>query len=337
MSNIVKTEETGRLMEQVLIGGDMSKLTAPDRVMYYKQVCESVGLNPLTKPFEYINLNGKLTLYAKRDCTDQLRSINGVSIVIVSREVVDDCYVVTARATDKHGRHDESIGAVPIANLKGEAKSNALMKAETKAKRRVTLSVCGLGLLDETEISSIPGAYPQPSGVIAPTSGAAERVQPERIQVINELAVKMQEFCNDGQFEDAVLEAENCALDADERVYLWTNFDAPTRKQLKVASKAIKERYAAQTIEAQPAPESSTAIIDEAVSTQASDKISDAQRKRLEAIISKHKLNREDLKLWCSENHNAASFADLTKAQYKEFDEYIAGIIEFANQTEEKI
>jgi hypothetical protein len=35
------------------------------------------------------------------------------------------------------------------------------MKGETKAKRRVTLSICGLGLLDETEIESISDGKPQ--------------------------------------------------------------------------------------------------------------------------------------------------------------------------------
>jgi hypothetical protein len=149
------------VLEQVVVQGDLSKLNTQDRVMYYRQVCQSVGLNPLTKPFEYISLNGKLRLYALRDATDQLRKINGVSIVIAAREVVEDCYVVIARATDKTGRHDESIGAVPIASLKGEFRSNAMMKAETKAKRRVTLSICGLGWLDETEAENIPSAqYP---------------------------------------------------------------------------------------------------------------------------------------------------------------------------------
>jgi hypothetical protein len=32
------------------------------------------------------------------------------------------------------------------------------MKAETKAKRRVTLSICGLGFLDESELESVRGA-----------------------------------------------------------------------------------------------------------------------------------------------------------------------------------
>lgn len=148
------------MVEKVVVQGDLSVLNAPERLAYYKQVCESVGLNPLTKPFEYIKLNNKLTLYAKRDATDQLRKIHGVSIKIVAREKVDDLYIVTAQATDKNGRVDESTGAVSLAGLKGEAAANAIMKAETKAKRRVTLSIAGLGLLDETEVGSVPSAVP---------------------------------------------------------------------------------------------------------------------------------------------------------------------------------
>jgi hypothetical protein len=34
-----------------------------------------------------------------------------------------------------------------------------MLKAVTKAKRRVTLSLCGLGMTDESEVDSIPGAY----------------------------------------------------------------------------------------------------------------------------------------------------------------------------------
>jgi hypothetical protein len=151
---------TPETMETVLVKGDLSTMKTEERLSYYQAVCESVGLNPLTQPFAYIQLNGKLTLYAKRDCTDQLRKIHKISITIAAREVVEGCYVVTARAKDPEGREDESIGAVPIESLKGENRSNALMKAETKAKRRVTLGICGLAFLDESEISSVPGAVP---------------------------------------------------------------------------------------------------------------------------------------------------------------------------------
>lgn len=158
MNSVIKNEAIAERIEQVLVGGDLSKLSADERLGYYRMVCESIGLNPLTKPFEFITLNGKLTLYARKDATDQLRNIHQTSVVIIAREVVEGCYVVTAQAKLPSGRTDESIGAVPIENLKGEAKCNAMMKAETKAKRRVTLSISGLGMLDETEIETIPGA-----------------------------------------------------------------------------------------------------------------------------------------------------------------------------------
>ncbi len=148
------------VLEKVVVQGDLSKLTPQERVLYYRQVCESLGLNPLTRPFDYIVLNGKLTLYARKDATDQLRRIHGISVQIVGREFVDalGLYVVTARATAPDGRTDEAVGAVSVKGLSGENLANAIMKAETKAKRRVTLSVVGLGWTDESEVDTIPGA-----------------------------------------------------------------------------------------------------------------------------------------------------------------------------------
>lgn len=138
-------------IEKALIHGDLSSLSEEDRLSYYNKVCESLNLNPLTKPFDYIKLNQKLTLYATKSCTEQLRQIHNISLTISSREKIDSVYVVTAKAKTRDGREDESTGVVNTENLKGEALSNAMMKAETKAKRRVTLSICGLAMLDESE------------------------------------------------------------------------------------------------------------------------------------------------------------------------------------------
>lgn len=158
MSNAVAIQgQTLGKIEQVLINGDLSRLSEGERLQYYRAVCESVGLNMLTKPFDYITLNGKLTLYARKDATDQLRNNRKVSIKIVDRQQIGDVYVVTAEASIGD-RTDSSTGAVSVSSLKGEALANAFMKAETKAKRRVTLSICGLGLLDETEVESIPAS-----------------------------------------------------------------------------------------------------------------------------------------------------------------------------------
>lgn len=138
-------------IEQVLMTGNLAALSDQERVIYHNRVCETLGLNPLTRPFDYLTLNGKLLLYARKDATDQLRKINGVSITGMEREHAGDLYIVTVSAVDKDGRTDQSSGAVNTKGLAGEALANALMKAETKAKRRVTLSISGLGMLDESE------------------------------------------------------------------------------------------------------------------------------------------------------------------------------------------
>jgi hypothetical protein len=157
--NIPAKISSGDIMEQVIIKGDLAKLAPEERVRYYGEVCRSVGLNPLTKPFEFISLNGKLVLYATRTCGDQLRKINGVSLEIVSRVVTDDVMTIHVRARLPDGRCDEDYGSVFYpSSLKGEARANAELKCVTKAKRRATLSICGLGWLDELEIETIPVA-----------------------------------------------------------------------------------------------------------------------------------------------------------------------------------
>jgi nitroreductase len=143
---------TAETLEAVVAKGDLSRLTAAQRVEYYHSVCQSIGLNPLTQPLQYITLQGRLVLYARREATDQLRKIHGISLAIADRFIQDGLAVVTVKATDKHGRSDEDLGVVAIAGLKGEAASNAMLKAITKAKRRATLSLCGLGFLDESEL-----------------------------------------------------------------------------------------------------------------------------------------------------------------------------------------
>lgn len=159
MSAITTTSDNmSALVEKVIIEGDLAKLTPAERVNYYSEVCRSVGLNPLTKPFGYLSLNSKLVLYALKACTDQLRYIHKVSVESLTNTTLDGVYIVTAKVKNAEGRTDVDDGAVSIGGLKGEALANAVMKAATKAKRRATLSICGLGLLDETEISSIPGA-----------------------------------------------------------------------------------------------------------------------------------------------------------------------------------
>jgi len=164
--------EAASMFTSLVLNSDLSKLTEPQRVEYYKLVCERVGLDPYTKPFDMITLQGKLTLYANKAATAQLTAVNRLKVEIVSREVVGSLFVATVRASKPDGSSSEDIGAVSIAGLQGEAAANAMLKAITKAKRRAVLSVCGLGMMDETETESIPAheveAASVPMAAIAP-------------------------------------------------------------------------------------------------------------------------------------------------------------------------
>ena len=186
---LVTTPSGAAIAEQVVIKGDLSKLSEADRMAYYTEVCRSLGLNPLTRPFEYITLNNRLTLYATRAAGDQLRSIRGITITGLDPRQVGDLFVVVATGRDRTGREDSSTGAVSIKGLTGEALANAMMKAETKAKRRLTLSLAGLGWSDETEVADIPEAMPHRPSLAeraaekAAAIGAAERVEAKVIDL----------------------------------------------------------------------------------------------------------------------------------------------------------
>ena len=158
MSTEIASVNLASRVESALIEGDLSRLTTEEKVKHYLQVCESIGLNPHTKPFGYIVLSQKLTLYALRACTDQLRTIHGVSVTSIATVLQGGILTVTARVRDKSGREDSDIGCVFIDGMRGDLLANAHMRAVTKAKRRATLSLCGLGWLDESETDSIPGS-----------------------------------------------------------------------------------------------------------------------------------------------------------------------------------
>ncbi len=147
---------TARVVESMVLRGDISALSPEERAKFYLQMCEALGLSAASQPLAVLRLNGKEILYPTRGATDQLAAIHRLNREIVDGpRVLDVCgtkmiYAV-CRATHPNGRSETAVATVPATDL-----LNALMKAETKAKRRATLSILGLGMLDETEIETIP-------------------------------------------------------------------------------------------------------------------------------------------------------------------------------------
>ena len=147
-----------KIIEALVLYGDLKKLTSTQTVDYYNFKCYQAGLDPAAKPFDLLELNGKRILYANAGCSQQLTANRKLSHQVTNREMVDGIYCVFVRVAGPDGRSTENMGAVTMGNLQGEAKANAMMKATTKAIRRSVLAHCGLGVMDEAEVETIPGA-----------------------------------------------------------------------------------------------------------------------------------------------------------------------------------
>lgn len=184
-----------RVIESLVLRGDLSGLAPQDRARFYVQMCENLGLNPNAQPFAFLRLNGKEVLYATRGATDQLAAIHRIN-----REIVDGPKVIdlagtklvyaVCKASHPNGRVETATATVPLADP-----MNVLMKAETKAKRRATLSILGLGLLDEMELETIPANVQEPGGGVdlsqyapRPLDPVAQEMPPRDVEAASDPA-----------------------------------------------------------------------------------------------------------------------------------------------------
>lgn len=182
-------------MIEVLVAKDISRFTEEEKVKHYEEYCAATGLDPRQRPFEYIWMDDsymgrKLVLYLTKEGAAQLRAKHGVSITgMEGPTVANDIVSCKAFAKLPDGRVDVSTGSVSVLNLKGKAQADAALAAETKAKRRVTISICGLGVLDETEVQDVTSMVtkisesasapaPQVSSPAAVATATAKEVTP---------------------------------------------------------------------------------------------------------------------------------------------------------------
>ena len=152
MGDIIKPDK----LSAVLSEGDLESLGPKGRNEYYVRLCSELELNPLTQPFRYIPLQGRLKLYVTKGGAEQLRDLRGISITSIEEREFNGLLVTKVTAKDKSGRVDVDTGFAVVKGLQGDALGNAILKSYTKGKRRVTLSMCGLGgLMDESEMETV--------------------------------------------------------------------------------------------------------------------------------------------------------------------------------------
>ena len=203
------TKFSPEVMAGLVIKGDLSGLSMEQKTTYYVAMANACGLNPATRPFEFLELNGKMVLYVKKEATDQIRLLQKISIKVVKSDIVGELYVVQVQASTKDGREDFATGAVNYSGKRWNKKSgeyaeaeaddlaNAIMKAETKAKRRATLSICGLGALDESELDTVPRAVKMIDAETLERVKQLALAKPDLVQVnLDDMKVKRVEDLN---------------------------------------------------------------------------------------------------------------------------------------------
>ena len=185
---------------------DLESLNEQQRQDYIKAVCNHLGVPPELNlvMLTYLDENEgprRLVAYAKSGATEIIRQNRGINIIGLEHEPVGGSIVFTATAKDKTGRQEMSTGSKWIKDLAGKELDDAIMTAQTRACRRVTLQFVGAGVLDESEVNpnapislketkfSAVAAAPQPS--VAPASEPGKDVTVTVTKAAVELANTM--------------------------------------------------------------------------------------------------------------------------------------------------
>src|SRR4051794_16290833 len=151
---VADPEAAAGALAHVLGTGDLYQLTNEQRVAHYLNLCQSLGLNPLSRPFQWIefkegeNTPAVLTLYFKPSGAAQLLRNHQISVYFPRKEIVGELFVCEAEGRAPNGRTGHATKYVPLTGkygkLTGNRLANAFMSAESGALRRLALNMFGL-------------------------------------------------------------------------------------------------------------------------------------------------------------------------------------------------
>jgi hypothetical protein len=158
-ARIASPEQLGAVAEKVLGQGNLADMDRAARARYLLYVCQLLGVNPFTRPFEIISFRDQTVLYARKEATEQLARNFGVTTEVVRRAPDEflGVYVTEVRASYRtpagEVRSADAIGAVPYLDAGGKMipvleRANVVKKSETQGRRRAVLGLLGLGIFD---------------------------------------------------------------------------------------------------------------------------------------------------------------------------------------------
>lgn len=140
---------------------DLDKLSEPEKQKYADSAAIHFGLDPSLNPFDFIWMTQdtgfrKLCLYARRGTTDILREKHQISVLSLVQHDGPGYVSFTATGRNPDGRQEIAVGSCFIDGMRGEALAHAVMTAQTRALRRMTLQFAGVGILDVSEVNAPP-------------------------------------------------------------------------------------------------------------------------------------------------------------------------------------
>ena len=164
MSDIVKVSNELQQVDQLtqakdiadfLITGNLASFSKEKQIELMVNICKEVGVSPVLRPLQLINFQGKSIWYLSASGAEAIASKLGIVIeTIEEKELLDKgVAMIKVKGTLPSGRTDTataylSIGSTNLkgetTTLKGEAYANAMMKLESKARRRLIVRLAGL-------------------------------------------------------------------------------------------------------------------------------------------------------------------------------------------------
>jgi len=167
---------------QATLDGNWQAVSIPDKIVFVKSLCDSLGIPLVMNPFLFIQTRNGLKFFAPAAAFHMIGEQKKISCEIRSQSIDKDLqlYEVAVRASMPDGRFSDNFAAVTLKNLGGEDYANAKMKCVTKAQRRAIKSLIGLPIPDEDDIKYEGEIVPLTSTpVVAPiatTSGVTPQM-----------------------------------------------------------------------------------------------------------------------------------------------------------------
>lgn len=164
---------------------DLGNLSNEERLQYLRNASAYFGLDPDLNALDTIWMNSedgmrKLVAYARKGTTDLLRDIHGIEVssLVQTDGPYTGCVSFMATGKNKAGRQEIAVGAHSTEGLRGQRLADAVMTAQTRALRRLTLQFVGGGLLDVSEVGSQTTDIGSSAASLAQLSGSAAVLPP---------------------------------------------------------------------------------------------------------------------------------------------------------------